>query len=154
MTSLVECGRRWLVFVLLLGLLGMQGCSDFIPFSSGALEGTVVATPADWNAVGTPDIIQFETQGTEPYSVNLWVIGEDDKLYVFAGDNRTTWVEHIESNPDVRLLSGGKLYELAATRVTDDDEFEWFANAWEAKYGNRPRNENVAETWLMRLRAR
>jgi len=60
----------------------------------------------------------------------------------------------METNPNVRLLSGGNLYELAGARVTDADEFEWFAQAWEAKYGNRPRNENVAETWLMRLRPR
>jgi len=140
--------------VLLPSLIVLSGCTDWLPFSSGALEGEVVANPADWTAVGEPSIIQFETQGEAAYSVNLWVIGEGDKLYVFAGDNRSTWVEHIESNPNVRLLSGGNLYELKATRVTDADEFEWFAQAWEAKYGNRPRNENVAETWLMRLSSR
>lgn len=143
---------------LLVLLLGM-GCADKIPFSSGALEGAVVANPTDWTGVGSPSIIQFETQGLDagakqPYSVNLWVIGEGEKLYVFAGDNRATWIQHIETNPNVRLRSGDNLYELAATRVTDAEEFEWFAQAWDAKYGHRPRNDNVAETWLMRLRSR
>jgi len=140
---------------VLLSMLSLtQGCADWLPFSSGGLEGEVVANPADWTAVGEPSIIQLETQGETPYSVNLWVIGEGDKLYVFAGANRSTWVEHIETNPNVRLLSNGNLYELKAARVTDGAEFEWFAQAWEDKYGNRPRNENVAETWLMRLRSR
>lgn len=141
-------------FWVILALLITQGCADKIPFSSGALEGVVVENPTDWSKVGEPSIIQLETQGDTPYSVNLWVIGEGDKLYVFAGANRATWIEHIETNPNVRLRSGGKLYELAASRVTDATEFEWFAQAWDKKYGHRPRNENVAETWLMRLRAR
>lgn len=140
-------------FGLLALLLGM-GCADKIPFSSGALDGQLVANPTDWTAVGSPSIIQLETQGDEPYSVNLWVIGDGEKLYVFAGANRSTWVEHIEINPLVRLRSGPNLYELVASRVTDADEFERFAQAWDEKYGNRPRNENVDETWLIRLRPR
>ena len=159
MTGRAAFLRVFLVpFGLLVSLLGM-GCADKIPFSSGALEGEVVANPADWTEVGAPSIIQFETQGAgkqgeQAYSVNLWVIGEKEKLYVYAGDNRTTWVEHIETNRNVRLRSGGKLYELAAKRVTDPEEFESFAQAWGLKYGHRPRNENVGETWLMRLRPR
>ncbi len=151
MKGLVKCLRFG---VLLCVFSTVHGCADWLPFSSGALDGEVVANPADWSAVAEPSIIQFETQGKTPYSVNLWVIGEADKLYVFAGPNRSTWVEHIETNPNVRLRSGGNIYELTATRVTDADEFEWFAQAWETKYGNRPRNENVDETWLMRLSSR
>ena len=70
---------------------------------------------------------------------------------MFAGDNYTTWIENIDANPDVRLGVAGKIYELTASRVTDPDVFEKFAQAWEAKYGNRPRNENVSETYLIRL---
>ena len=158
MTAQVNSSRffpqvRSAVLLFLLAL-GNWGCAENIPFSSGALEGEVVVNPADWSAVGAPSVIQLESQGEEPYSVNLWVIGEGEKLYVFAGDNRTTWVEHIEANSQVRLRSGGNIYELQASRVTDADEFEWFAQAWDEKYGHRPRNENVAETWLMRLRPR
>jgi len=98
--------------------------------------------------------VQLETNPSNPYSVNLWVIGNEDSLYIFAGDSETTWVQHIAANPNVRLKIGESIYELAATRVTDADEFEKFAQAWEAKYGNRPRNESVDETWLMRLAAR
>lgn len=136
-----------LQFVLLL----LVGCADYIPISSGALEGTQAPAPQSWTAVAQQKIIQLESQPSDPYSVNLWVIGEGERLYVFAGDNYATWIEHIDADPAVRLKMGGSIYRLHATRVTDAQEFEWFAQAWESKYGNRPRNESVAETYLMRL---
>ena len=130
------------------------GCAEYLPISSGALTGEVAAVPPSWTEVAQPNIVQLETNPAEPYSVNLWVVGEEERLYVFAGANYTTWVEHIDANPHVRLRIGSTIYELQAERVTDKGEMAWFAERWDAKYGNRPRNENVAETWLMRLTPR
>lgn len=135
-------------------LLAFAGCADYLPTASGELEGTVATAPASWTSVAQQDIIQLESQPSDPYSVNLWVIGEDERLYVFAGDNYTTWVEHIDADPKVRLKMGGVIYLLSASRVTDAQEFEWFAQAWDKKYGHRPVNENVGETYLMRLQPR
>jgi hypothetical protein len=104
--------------------------------------------------VATDDIIQLETQGEAPYSVNLWTVLVDDDLHVFAGDNYANWVEHIEGNALVRLQSDNLVYALKAERITDPAHFEQFAQAWEAKYGNRPRNESVQETYLFRLTKR
>ena len=137
-----------------LALLTSVGCADYLPTSSGQLTGTVTAAPPDWTPIAQQEIVQLESQPSAPYSVNLWVIGEGQRLYVFAGDNYTTWVEHIDADPRVRLKMGGAIYLLNATRVTDAAEFEWFAQAWDKKYGHRPRNENVAETYLMRLQPR
>ena len=75
-------------------------------------------------------------------------------LYLHAGANRATWVEHIESDANVRLQNLGKVYELKAERVVSEDEFRTFSDVYEAKYGNRPRNENVTEAYLFRLTAR
>ena len=47
-----------------------------------------------------------------------------------------------------------EVFELEAARVSDPEVFELFAKAWEAKYGNRPLNESVEETYLYRLRTR
>jgi hypothetical protein len=47
-----------------------------------------------------------------------------------------------------------RLYDLTATRVTDAAEFAAFSDAYETRYGLRPRNENVAEVYLFRLTAR
>lgn len=135
-------------------LLLLAGC-EYLPFGQGPLEGQVVPNPADWAEVGSVDIIQFETNGVEgPYSVNLWIANVEGVLHVFAGDNETDWVINIRSDSNVRLGVNGSIYELKATRESDAEQFEKFAQQWEAKYGNRPRNENVDETYLYRLTVR
>ena len=135
-------------------LLGLLACGDQLPLSGGVLTGEPAAAPTNWVGVAADDVIQLETQGEAPYSVNLWTVLVDDDLHVFAGDNYANWVEHIEGNAFVRLQSENLVYALTAARVTDPDHFEQFAQAWEAKYGNRPRNERVQETYLFRLTKR
>ncbi len=142
------------MLVLCLFSLAVAGCADYLPTASGALTGPLASAPASWTKVAKQEIIQLETQPEDPYSVNLWIIGQDELLYVFAGDNYATWIEHIDANPNVRVKMGGSIYLLRASRVTAAEEFERFAQAWEQKYGNRPRNENVDETYLMRLTPR
>lgn len=141
-------------FGLWLTALALVGCADYLPTASGELSGAVATPPLSWTEVSQQEIIQLETQAADPYSVNLWIVGEGERLYIFAGDSYTTWVEHIDANPEVRLKIDESIYLLSAARVTNAEEFEWFAQAWEKKYGNRPRNENVAETYLMRLSRR
>lgn len=140
--------------IAFLPMLMLAGCQEYLPFSGGKLQGDLTPPPADWTEVASAEIIQLETNPADPYSVNLWVIGEPQWLYVFAGASRSEWVQHMDVDPNVRMKIGERIYELAAERVTDATEFERFAHAWETKYGNRPRNENVAETWLMKLRPR
>ncbi len=143
--------RHFLSLALLVAL--STGCG-YIPFSSTALDGVVTPIPQTWSSVAEAKIIQFETRPEDPYSVNLWVLGMDSYLYVYAGDNRSQWVEHIEANTDVRLGHADKIYELTATQVVDDTEFNAFARGWESKYGNLPRNMNLAEVYLYRLTTR
>ncbi len=140
--------------LLLILVCSLAGCADMLPFSGGELEGTVVAAPADWSGVTLAEVVQFETRPQDPYSVNIWVVGDASQLYVFAGASRSNWVDHIAANADVRLRSGTTIYELGATRITDAAEFVRFADMWEAKYGRRPFNENVDETYLYRLQPR
>lgn len=131
----------------------ISGCS-YIPFSAGELSGTVTQAPADWSEIAAPKVIRLETNPTDPYSVKLWIIGHEDKLYVHAGANRATWVEHIEVDPRVRVLIGDKLFELTAERVASQDEFDAFSELYKAKYGNRPRNGKADEAYLYNLRQR
>jgi hypothetical protein len=63
-------------------------------------------------------------------------------------------VENLESDPKVRLRVNETIYELTASRVESQDEFDRFSDAYEKKYGHRPRNENVGEAYLFRLQAR
>jgi hypothetical protein len=140
---------------LVLGLAwacAMAGCSrPFVLMPGGALDGPTAPLPASWSFTDEIDTIQLETRPAAPYSVNIWVIALGEHLYVHAGKNRSTWVEAMEADPKVRLRAGENIYELAAARVADQAEFGRFADAYEKKYGRRPRNENVGEAYLFRL---
>lgn len=139
---------------MLFALFTLSACAEYLPISGGALEGTVTAIPDTWGDAAKEEVIQLETAGEGPYSVNLWIAQVSGDLHVFAGDNRTAWVENIERNDKVRLKANGLVYELKATQITDEATFEKFAQTWDAKYGNRPRNENVDETYLFKLTPR
>ena len=59
----------------------------------------------------------------------------------------------MEADPRVRLKVDDAIYELVASKVETQEEFDRFAEVYDAKYGLRPRNENVAEVYLYRLAA-
>ena len=88
---------RKLITAVLIGLLA-SGCAEYLPISSGALEGRVLPLPPSLDRITQDKIIQLETSASDPYSVNLWVVEVVDYLHVFAGDNKATWVEHIEQS--------------------------------------------------------
>jgi hypothetical protein len=143
---------------LLLALLliaPIAGCGrPLLLLPGGALDGPTAPTPDSWSFTDSVKTVQLETLPADPYSVNIWVIALGEHLYVHAGANRSTWVENLEADPDVRLRVHDSIYELAATRVDAQEEFDRFSDAYEHKYGRRPRNGNVAEAYLFRLGAR
>ena len=133
----------------------LAGCSGpFLLLPGGALEGEVAPVPDDWGFTDQISTVQIETRPEDPYSVNIWITAAGGALYLHAGANRATWVEHLEADPRLRVRVEDEIFELAATRVTGEDEYATFASAYEAKYGVRPRNENIAEIHLLRLEAR
>ena len=138
----------------ILATLLLVGCGPILLIPGGALSGGVAETPSDWDFTRDISTIQLESRPADPYSVNIWATGIGESLYLHAGANRANWVEHIEADPRVRVQIDGQIYELQATRVEDPAEFERFAEAYFVKYGTRPRNENVAEVYVMRLDAR
>lgn len=141
--------KRALAVMVVLGLVACD--ADFVPLAGGALTGRLTPPPGDWTEIARPEIIRLETNPAKPYSVKLWVVGQGSNLYVHAGANRAAWIEHMDADPGVKVLIGEALYELSARRVTSQSEFDEFAAAYEAKYGNRPRNEKVNEAYLYRL---
>ncbi len=132
----------------------VASCAPFLLLPGGKLEGTAAPTTSDWAFTDEVKTVQLETRPEDPYSVNIWAVGMGPLLYVHAGAKRSRWVENMEANPDVRVRIEDKLYDLQASRVEGQDEFTRFSNAYEEKYGSRPRNENVMEAYLFRLEAR
>ena len=140
--------------IALCALFLIAGCGPFLVIPGGELDGSPTPVPNDWSSLQEVSTIQLETRPGDPYSVNIWAVGIGPALYVHAGANRSTWVENMEANPDVRVRLEERLYELRAARVVSQDEFTSFSDAYEEKYGTRPRNENVSEAYLFRLEAR
>jgi len=140
--------------IALSSLLLLAGCGPFLFFPGGKLDGSTAQAPSDWSSISEVGTIQLETRPEDPYSVNIWAVGMGPVLYVNAGASRANWVEHMEANADVRVRIEDKLYELRTSRVEDQAEFTRFSDAYEEKYGSRPRNENVEEAYLFRLESR
>ncbi|MCP5057851.1 MAG: nitroreductase family deazaflavin-dependent oxidoreductase [bacterium] len=141
-----------LPFLLIASVAGCSGPLVLLP--GGAIEGPTATIPDDWSVTDEIDTVQLETLPADPYSVNIWVVGLAESLYVHAGTNRSTWVENMEADPNVRLRANESIYELVASRVEAQEEFDRFSDAYKQKYGLRPRNENVTEAYLFRLKAR
>lgn len=146
---------KTLLLLAIVWVVSAAGCGrPFVLFPGGALEGTPAAVPESWSFTDGVKTVQLETRPAEPYSVNIWLTAAGEQIYVHAGANRSAWVEHIEADPNVRLRVNESIYELSASRVEDQAEFDRFSAAYEKKYGRRPRNESVAEVYLFRLAAR
>ena len=139
--------------ILLICFLFMA-CGPFVLLPGGALDGASSPSPADWAWTDDYSTIQLETRPEDPYSVNIWIVADGDKLYIHAGANRSAWVENMQSNPTVRVQIEDRIFDLHATRVEEQQEFDHFADGYEKKYGSRPRNSSVAEAYLYRLTAR
>lgn len=116
--------RRHCLSLLLLTLTtGLAGCDEpFIVMSGGALTGEVSVPPADWTPFNDVDVVQLETRPEDPYSVNVWVIAKGPDIYVATGEGDTRWSKILDSEPDVRLRIGDKIYPLTAHRVLDQKE--------------------------------
>ena len=129
-------------------------CGPTLVIPGGELSGTREPAPSDWTWTDDVSTIQLETRPEDPYSVNIWVVAKGDTLYVHAGKNRSALVENMEADPAVRVRVGERIFELTASRVEDQAEFDAFADGYEKKYSTRPRNENVDEAYLFRLAPR
>lgn len=130
------------------------GCGPFLLLPGGRLDGAMAPAPDDWGFCERVKTVQLETRPEDPYSDNIWAVGMGPLLYVHAGAHRSRWVENMEADSDVRVRVEDTLYDVRASRVEDQAEFTRFSNAYEEKYGSRPRNENVEEAYLFRLEAR
>lgn len=145
--------QRLSLSLLIFSLTGLlAGCDEpFIVMPGDALQGTLTDPPADWTALNEVGIVQLETRAGDPYSVNIWMAGLGPDIYVATGDDATEWSGHIDIDPDVRLRIGTDLYELEATRVTDNREQHAVATAYASKYELDPDDNWVLDGQVFRL---
>lgn len=110
----------------ILALLVALGCGGpFLVFPGGALSGEVVGDPvADWSFL-EDRFIELETRPDEPYSVQLNYFVVDGKLYVDPAEGRR-WLEHLRTDPRVRVRAGGRVYPCNAVLAGRPGELEGF----------------------------
>lgn len=142
-----------MLLVASVALLVTAGCNGpFGLFSGGALSGASAKPASQWSDLDDYGTAQLETRPEDPYSVNIAYTRVDGRLYVNAGDTETNWVENISANPDVRLRIDGKLYDLRAVRVTEQQEIDAFAEAWtNQSMFRRDPTELEGEVWIYRM---
>jgi hypothetical protein len=102
------------------------GCGGpFLAIPGGRLEGPVVNEPVtDWSFADDP-FLELETRPEDPYSVQLNYFVRDGRLYVDPAEGRR-WLDHIRSDPRVRVRIGGRVYPLTAVLVVRPDELAGF----------------------------
>ena len=127
-------------------------CGGPLPFMSGGeLSGAAESAPNEWALQENSGVVQLETRPEDPYSVNINYTQRAGRLYIYAGDTETQWVQNMEANPLVRLRHSDVIYTLRAERVLDPDEISAFAAVWnEASIFHRDPAE-LDEVWLYRL---
>ena len=128
-------------------------CGPVGVLPGGRLSGEVAADPVrDWASLDQCRTIQLETRPADPYSVNIWGAGIGHEFYLASGrGGDARWVEHIASDPNVRLRVCDRIYELRAVRIDEDAETERFLEAVKRKYDWEPDAEEREEAWLFRL---
>ena len=136
-------------------LLILTGCDDpFILAAGGDLSGTVTEVPNKWQLDEDSAVAQLETRPEDPYSINFTYVQLDGRFYVYAGDTRTNWVQHIERSPLVRVRLQDNIYPARAIRVMGDEELSEFAGVWTNLSVFQRNPMNFDEVWLYRLEAR
>ncbi|MBO6702260.1 MAG: hypothetical protein JJ921_07955 [Pseudomonadales bacterium] len=137
------------------GLLLISACDGpFGFFAGGELSGAVSEAPKTWQLAEVSGLAQLETRPDDPYSNNFTYIQMDGRLYVYAGDTRTNWVQNIEQSPLVRVKIGETIYEARAIRKNDQAEIHDFAEMWISRGAFMRDPRDFEEVWLYQLVAR
>ena len=135
--------------------LMLSACNDpLVVLSGGELSGTISEVPETWQIDEISALAQLETRPSEPYSINLVYVQMNGQVYIYAGDNRTNWVQHIEEDPRIRLRINETIYPARAVRVTHDNEISAFASIWTSRGLFQRDPLGFDEDWLYRLEAR
>lgn len=115
---------RTLVVLAMLGSCLACG-GPFLIIPGGELSGEVVTEPvSDWS-FATDRFVDLETRPDDPYSVELNYVVRDGRLYVDPAEGRK-WLDHIRTDPRVRVRFGNKIYPLKAVLVGRPGELEGF----------------------------
>jgi hypothetical protein len=122
------------------------------PFAGGRLSGELAAEPDDWSFSDDFKNVQVETSPDDPYSVTLWCVTHEGRLYVAASRKESTWAANLLADPRSRVRIDGRLYEQRAVPVTDRAEADKVLEMYVAKYDfDLPSDEEREGAVLFRM---
>ncbi len=136
---------------IILIAVALSGCDPIGRFPGGTLAGEIKTPPDDWTMMAKIDTVQLETSPDDPYSVNLWVVSTDGRLYVAAGGGDTKWSRRIAANPNIRLRIDDNIFELRAFTVDDHEELQEVRLAYMDKYPMDSDSEEFNDSTVFRL---
>ncbi|MEM7078353.1 MAG: hypothetical protein AAF513_06965 [Pseudomonadota bacterium] len=140
--------------ITILSLLLLACDRPFMVMAGGELEGAVAQPPAAWDFEEVSGLAQLETRPAAAYSINIAYVQIEQRLYVYAGNTRTNWVEHLEQNPLARIRIDETIYPVVAVRVDDTVELDKFALQWASRSVFQRDPKQFDEVWLYRLEPR
>ena len=125
----------------------LSACSGPIgPIPGGELDGVEFPWPDDWEFTNAEENVLLQTNPNDPYSVTIWCVTLNDKLYFAAANTESTWVLNMAENPQVILSVGGKLIEGRAERIgSDSSEVNDVIQAYLKKYEIESEEDFVQE---------
>jgi len=125
------------ILLLVVALSAMlASCGPLGPVPGGALNGELASeAPSDWSFSNAHKTIQLEVRPSDPYSVNLWCVASNGKLYVGAGQGASSaWARALLEDGRARVRIDTALYAVVAQRVTEPDEIQAYVAALSRKY--------------------
>jgi len=130
------------------------------PFPGRSLAGSVEELPDLGSLPAEVETVQLETRPSDPYSVNIWWLVQDGRIYVptsliLGGEEpgERQWVKNVQADPRVRLRVENRVYELEALRVDDPEERDAARRALLAKY-QEDLDAHAQKAWIFRLEPR
>ena len=128
-----------------LGVLALSACSSPMgPIPGGKLEGQSAAWPDDWTFTDSIENVLLETDPLDPYSVTIWCVNVDNRIYVAATSQESRWVQNIDANNAVILGIQQWLYKAYAMRIPTGEIPDEVGQAYVAKYERDP-DDNFIE---------
>lgn len=117
--------RALLTSVVMTSMLVISCGGPFLVFPGGRLSGELATqVVTDWSFVEDP-FVDLETRPKDPYSVELNYFVRDGNLYIDPAEGRD-WLEHIRSDPNLKVRFGETIYPVTAVLVGKPGELEGF----------------------------
>jgi deazaflavin-dependent oxidoreductase (nitroreductase family) len=58
----------------------------------------------------------------KPHDIEIWFVGQNNSIYLMAGNHKSDWVKNLRKDPDVTVRIGKQHFKGTARLVTEEQE--------------------------------